>query len=107
MCACERKKKNRGSNLTLFLMKDKTLVEGAGAIGLAAILEGKIPKTSRNIGLIACGGNLDSRVLSSLLMRELERKKILTLSIDMDDKPGQLNEIATICSQEKNQYLRG
>ena len=40
-------------------------------------------------------------------MRELVRKKkILTLSIDMDDKPGQLNEIATICSQ-KNQYFRG
>ena len=70
-------------------------------IGLAAILEGKIPKTSRNIGLIACGGNLDSRVLSSLLMRELVRKKkILTLSIDMEDKPGQLNQIATLAKKK-------
>ena len=100
------KEKKIEEAISLFLMKDKTLVEGAGAIGLAAILEGKIPKTSRNIGLIACGGNLDSRVLSSLLMRELVRKKkILTLSIDMDDKPGQLNEIATICSQEKINIL--
>ena len=103
---CLLKKKKIEEAISLFLMKDKTLVEGAGAIGLAAILEGKIPKTSRNIGLIACGGNLDSRVLSSLLMRELVRKKkILTLSIDMDDKPGQLNEIATICSQEKINIL--
>ena len=61
--------------ISYFLMKDKTLVEGAGAIGLAALLEGKIYKNSKNIGLIACGGNLDSRVLSSLLMRELVRKK--------------------------------
>ena len=100
------KEKKIEEAISLFLMKDKTLVEGAGAIGLAAILEGKIPKTSRNIGLIACGGNLDSRVLSSLLMRELVRKKkILTLSIDMDDKPGQLNEIATLCSQEKINIL--
>ena len=100
------KEKKIEEAISLFLMKDKTLVEGAGAIGLAAILEGKIPKTARNIGLIACGGNLDSRVLSSLLMRELVRKKkILTLSIDMDDKPGQLNEIATICSQEKINIL--
>ena len=100
------KEKKIEEAISLFLMKDKTLVEGAGAIGLAAILEGKIPKTSRNIGLIACGGNLDSRVLSSLLMRELVRKKkILTLSIDMEDKPGQLNEIATLCSKEKINIL--
>jgi threonine dehydratase len=100
------KEKKIEEAISLFLMKDKTLVEGAGAIGLAAILEGKTPKTSRNIGLIACGGNLDSRVLSSLLMRELVRKKkILTLSIDMEDKPGQLNQIATLCSKEKINIL--
>ena len=92
--------------ITYFLMKDKTLVEGAGAIGLAALLEGKIYKNSKNIGLIACGGNLDSRVLSSLLMRELVRKKkILTLSIDMEDKPGQLNEISNLCAHEKINIL--
>ncbi len=92
--------------ISFFLMRDKTLVEGAGALGLGAILQGKIPRTSKNIGLIACGGNLDSRVLSSLLMRELVRKKqILTLSIDMEDKPGQLNEISILCNKEKINIL--
>ena len=87
-------------------MIDKTLVEGSGAAGLAAVLEGKTPKSSKNIGLIACGGNLDSRVLSSLLMRELVRnKKILTLAIDMEDKPGQLNEISMLCNKEKINIL--
>ena len=92
--------------ISFFLLKDKTLVEGAGAIGLAAILDGEIYKNAKNIGIIACGGNLDSRVLSSLLMRELVRKKkILTLAIDMEDKPGQLNKISNICNREKINIL--
>ena len=89
-----------------FLMKDKTLVEGAGALGLAALMENNNLKKFKKIGIIACGGNLDSRVLSSLLMRDLVRKKqILTLSIDMQDKPGQLNIISQLCAKEKINIL--
>jgi len=92
--------------ISMFLLNDKTLVEGAGALGLAALLESKDRKKSDDIGIIACGGNLDSRVLSSLLMRELVRKKqVLTLSIDMEDKPGQLSEISKLCSMEKINIL--
>ena len=92
--------------ISMFLLNDKTLVEGAGALGLAAILECKDRKKTDAIGVIACGGNLDSRVLSSLLMRELARKKqVLTLSIDMEDKPGQLSEISKLCSMEKINIL--
>ena len=92
--------------ISMFLLNDKTLVEGAGALGLAALLESKDRKKSDDIGVIACGGNLDSRVLSSLLMRELARKKqVLTLSIDMEDKPGQLSEISKLCSLEKINIL--
>ena len=92
--------------ISLFLMKEKVLVEGAGALGLAALLEENKFRKRKNIGIIACGGNLDSRVLSSLLMRDLERKKqILTLSIDMEDKPGQLNNISNICAKEKINIL--
>ena len=92
--------------ISMFLLNDKTLVEGAGALGLAALLESKDRKKNDDIGVIACGGNLDSRVLSSLLMRELARKKqVLTLSIDMEDKPGQLSEISKLCSMEKINIL--
>ncbi len=92
--------------ISMFLLNDKTLVEGAGALGLAAVLESIDRKKSDDIGVIACGGNLDSRVLSSLLMRELARKKqVLTLSIDMEDKPGQLSEISKLCSIEKINIL--
>ena len=90
----------------MFLLQDKCLVEGAGAMGLAAILEDRKRKKNEKVGIIACGGNLDSRLLSSLLMRELVRKKqILTLSIDMEDKPGQLNEISKLCEIEKINIL--
>ena len=59
-----------------------------------------------NIGILACGGNLDSRVLSSILMRDLKRKRqILTLSIEMEDKPGQLGIISNICSEEEINIL--
>ncbi len=92
--------------ISYFLMKDKTLVEGAGALGLAALMDNKRLKRFKKIGIIACGGNLDSRVLSSLLMRDLVRKKqILTLSIDMQDKPGQLNIISQLCTKEKINIL--
>ncbi len=92
--------------ISFFLLKDKTLVEGAGALGLAALMEGHSWKKFNEIGIIACGGNLDSRVLSSLLMRDLVRKKqVLTLSIDMQDKPGQLNEISNLCAKEKINIL--
>ncbi len=92
--------------ISTFLLDDKTLVEGAGALGLAAVIENKEKNKNLDIGIIACGGNLDSRVLSSLLMRELVRKKqILTLSIDMEDKPGQLSEISKLCSLEKINIL--
>ena len=92
--------------ISYFLMKDKTLVEGAGALGLAALMENKKLKRFNKVGIIACGGNLDSRVLSSLLMRDLVRKKqILTLSIDMQDKPGQLNIISQLCAKEKINIL--
>ena len=100
------KESNIEKAISYFLLKDKTLVEGAGALGLAAILEHKKLREYKNIGIIACGGNLDSRVLSSLLLRDLTRKKqILTLSIDMEDKPGQLNVISNLCAKEKINIL--
>lgn len=92
--------------ISFFLLKDKTLVEGAGALGLAALIENKSLHKFNNIGILACGGNLDSRVLSSILMRDLKRKRqILTLSIEMEDKPGQLGIISNICSEEEINIL--
>ena len=92
--------------VSIFLLKDKVLSEGAGATGLAAILENKDKFKDKNVGIFLCGGNIDSRVLSSILMRDLVRKgQIITLSIALADKPGQLGAISKLCAEEKVNIL--
>ena len=78
------------------LTVQKTMVEGAGAAGLAAILTYPEKFKNRKVGLILSGGNIDPRILSSILIRELEREnKIITLRLQTDDQPGTLGLIAT------------
>ena len=92
--------------VTSFLLKDKTVSEGAGAVGLAALIENNKKFINKKIGILLSGGNIDSRVLSSVLMRDLVRKgQIITLSIAMADKPGQLGIISKLCSEEKVNIL--
>ena len=92
--------------VSIFLLKDKVVSEGAGAAGLAAILENKDKFKNRKVGIFLCGGNIDSRVLSSILMRDLVRKgQIITLSIAMADKPGQLGVISKLCAEERVNIL--
>ena len=92
--------------VSTFLLNDKTVSEGSGAIGLGALLQYKEKFKGKKVGIILCGGNIDSRVLSSVLMRDLVRKgQIITLSIAMADKPGQLGIISQLCSEEKVNIL--
>ena len=92
--------------VSTFLLNDKTVSEGSGAIGLGALLQNKEKFKGKKVGIILCGGNIDSRVLSSVLMRDLVRKgQIITLSIAMADKPGQLGIISQLCSVEKVNIL--
>ncbi len=74
----------------------KTIAEGAGAAGLAAVLSNRARFAGRRVGLFQSGANIDPRVLASILMRGLEREsKIVSLRISVSDKPGMLGEIAT------------
>jgi threonine dehydratase len=83
----------------MFLSRDRTVAEGAGAASLAALIEHPDLFTGRRVGLVLSGGNIDARMLSSVLMRDLVRTgQVLTLSIAMPDKPGQLNAVAGICA---------
>jgi len=85
--------------VSMFLSRDKVVAEGAGAAGLAALLEHPERFAGRNVGLVLSGGNIDARMLSSVLMRDLVRLgQVLTLSIAMPDKPGQLHAVAGICA---------
>jgi threonine dehydratase len=74
---------------------EKTVVEGAGAVGLAAVLAHRERFAGRNVGLILSGGNIDTRLIASVLTRELAREGRLTqLTIDIVDRPGQLAAVA-------------
>ncbi len=74
----------------------KTIAEGASAAGLAAVLSSRAKFAGRRVGLFQCGGNIDPRVLASILMRGLEREsKIVSLRISLADRPGMLGEIAS------------
>jgi threonine dehydratase len=74
---------------------EKTVVEGAGAVGLAAVLAHPERFAGRNVGLVLSGGNIDTRLIASVLTRELAREGRLTqLTIDIVDRPGQLAAVS-------------
>jgi threonine dehydratase len=79
-----------------FLTLQKTMAEGAGAAGLAALLANPQRFAGRKVGLILCGGNIDPRILSSIMVRELEREnRIVSFRLTIPDRPGVLGVIAT------------
>jgi len=79
-----------------FLTLQKTMAEGAGAAGLAALLAQPERFAGRKVGLILCGGNIDPRILASIMVRELEREnQIVSFRLTIPDRPGVLGAIAT------------
>jgi len=72
------------------------MAEGAGAAGLAAMLARPELFRGRKVGLILCGGNIDPRILASVMVRELEREaRIVSFRLNIPDRPGVLGHIAT------------
>lgn len=83
-----------------YLMLQKTMAEGAGAAGLAALLTEPDYFKGRAVGLILTGGNIDPRVLASVMMRELEREnQVASFRITTNDRPGELGRIATLLGE--------
>src|SRR5579863_9090169 len=79
-----------------FLTLQKAMAEGAGAAGLAAMLAEPERFRGRKVGLILCGGNIDPRILASIMVRELERAdRIVSFRLTIPDRPGILGQIAT------------
>ena len=77
--------------VSLLLQIEKTVVEGAGAAGLAAVLANPDRFRGRKIGLVLCGGNIDSRLLANVLLRDLARAgRLARLRITLKDRPGAL-----------------
>jgi threonine dehydratase len=85
------------SAIVKLLEIEKTLAEGAGAAALAAVLGNPKLFKGRKVGVVISGGNIDMRLLSNVILRELAREgRIQSLLITIEDRPGLLARIASI-----------
>ena len=76
---------------------EKTLAEGAGAAALAAVLANPKLFAGHNIGVVISGGNIDMRLLSNVILRELAREgRIMSLFVSIEDRPGVLARVASL-----------
>ncbi|KRR10448.1 threonine dehydratase [Bradyrhizobium jicamae] len=86
--------------VSMLIAIEKTVVEGAGAVGLAAILAAPERFAGRHVGLVLTGGNIDTRLIASVLTRELAREGRLTqIAIDIVDRPGQLAAVSALLAE--------
>jgi len=85
---------------------EKTVVEGAGATGYAAVLANREIFAGQKVGIILSGGNIDMRLLSNVILRELSREgRLLSVIVEIEDQPGWLARIATVVSEAGGNIL--
>ncbi len=83
--------------MVAYIRDQHLVVEGAGAAPLAAVFKEPDRYHGRTVGLIVSGGNVDSRILSSILLRGLSRDGYLVrIRVEIEDRPGELAEIAEL-----------
>ncbi|WP_116091055.1 threonine ammonia-lyase [Sphingomonas crusticola] len=88
--------------VSLLLQIEKTVVEGAGAAGLAALFAYPDRFAGKTVGIVLCGGNIDTRLLANVLLRDLARSgRLARLRIKLQDRPGALYNVARIFDQEQ------
>jgi threonine dehydratase len=86
--------------LSLLITIEKTVTEGAGAACLAAVLANQERFKGRTLGLVLSGGNIDTRLLSGVLTRQLAREgRLSQLRFDIVDRPGQLATVLAVLSK--------
>ena len=88
--------------VSLLLQIEKTVVEGAGAAGLAAMLAHPEEFAGRKVGLVLTGGNIDTRLLANVLLRDLARSgRIARLRIRLQDRPGALFKVMKLFDEKQ------
>jgi threonine dehydratase len=86
--------------IVLLLEIEKTVVEGAGAAGLAAVIRHKERFAGKRVGLILCGGNIDMMVLADIIERGMVRAgRLARIRVDIRDVPGELARTATVVAR--------
>jgi threonine dehydratase len=85
------------SAVQMLAEQQKLVAEGAGAAGLAAMIAHRALFADRRVGVVVCGGNIDSRMLAQVLMRGMVREgRMVTLRIEISDTPGVLGRLAKL-----------
>jgi threonine dehydratase len=85
---------------------EKTVVEGAGAAAYAAITANPDIFKGRKVGVVLSGGNIDMRLLSNIILRELSREgRIFSLVVEIEDRPGFLAKVATLVGEAGGNIL--
>lgn len=88
--------------VSLLLQIEKTVAEGAGAAGLAALLAHPEQFRGKTIGIILCGGNIDTRLLANVLLRDLARSgRLARIRIPLQDRPGALFNVMRIFDEQR------
>ena len=88
------------TSVSLLLQIEKTVVEGAGAAGLAAVLAYPEKFRGKNVGVVLCGGNIDTRLLANVLLRDLARSgRLARLRITLQDRPGALYKVMRLFNE--------
>ncbi len=89
------------SGVSLLLNIEKTVVEGAGAAGIAALMAYPERFRGKKLGLVLTGGNIDTRLLADILYRELAREhRLARIRVELTDQPGQLAKLSNIIAEE-------
>ena len=83
--------------IVMLLEIEKTVVEGAGAVGLAALIRHKARFAGRKVGIVLCGGNIDPMVLAAIIERGMVRAgRLARIRVACRDVPGELARAATV-----------
>lgn len=86
--------------VSLLLQIEKTVVEGAGAAGLAAVMANPERFKGRNVGIVLTGGNIDTRLLANVLLRDLARSgRLARLRLTLQDRPGALFKVMRLFNE--------
>jgi threonine dehydratase len=92
--------------VSLLLQIEKTVAEGAGGAGLAAFLAHPERLKGRKVGIIVTGGNIDTRLLATVLLRDLARSgRLARLRIQLQDRPGALFSVIRLFEQHQINIL--
>jgi threonine dehydratase len=92
--------------ILLLLEVEKTVVEGAGATTLAAVLNKKVPLAGKRVVLVLSGGNIDVNIVSRVIERGLVKDgRLVQLSVVLSDRPGALARLCTIVAAQRANVL--